>query len=251
MAEDELYWKQRTFEHLEARIKESALKELENHELVQEGEGRFFLARRYRDGSKWHGKTDSAYHYRVIFAPGYVVLLGDLGSLVLSCYDRDSLSWLRGCIAGHDYVLSKIEAGRDARAGREKLYEGDVFFALKHEIEEHWADGEACPGDGSYEADDGGPHEPNPDDSFSEEGRGCRKCGKTVAPCDAEKVMAEWIDSHDDDDRAYYDIWYRLTGDCEYPVSERWDARTLWQYWALAWFCQLYDPRVAERTAGA
>lgn len=75
--------------------------DMRHHVLVSEGPGRWFAGRPQR----------SEYHFRVIFAPGAVVMLGDIGELVLLPHDRDALAWLCGTLRdGRElgYPLSKI-----------------------------------------------------------------------------------------------------------------------------------------------
>lgn len=64
--------------------------------------------------NSWYaGKPGTGfYSFRVLTVPGYVVLLGDVGDLVLRASDRDSLGWLRGS-TDIDYVLSKTTACRE------------------------------------------------------------------------------------------------------------------------------------------
>ena len=102
-----------------------------NHAIVQEGEGRWLCAK----------PGTNIYSFRVILAPGYVVLLGDLGELVLRHHERDSLRWLLTC-PHIDYMLGKCPfRGQlrefDQAAAEQYLSEMDDL-TLAFRIREAW-----------------------------------------------------------------------------------------------------------------
>ena len=246
-------WRNETAKRMAKQVKKEALRVFENHELHKESEHTWHCFRRYQDDSKWKGKYDSSYHFRVAFLPGHVVLVGDLGSMILCHSGRDSLSWLRGSVENMDYVLGKLDGGYSGVKARKRLYDGDVNSAFLEEINTHWNDASACygPEDAEEDMDDGGPHvfdfteSPEPGDrSFDyEDVRPCTRCKKEFKICAFDKAREVWLHSKDDDENAAWTAYNEATGDVEFPFEPDWDSQTLWQYWALAWFCQLYDPR--------
>lgn len=89
----------------EAEIKARVCKELEAHVVRPEGDGRWLCARpdpRERKGWTWN------WAFRVVVAPGLVVLYGDIYELVLRTH-ADALGWLLGSAScSTSYWLEKI-----------------------------------------------------------------------------------------------------------------------------------------------
>lgn len=88
-------------------IERLAAEALDRHMLRAEGEGRWFCG---RPGTGF-------YHFRVVTAPGHVFLCGDLGTAILACSERDSLSWLKRAIGSADYLLGKSQHAHRDRWG--------------------------------------------------------------------------------------------------------------------------------------
>lgn len=58
----------------------------------------------------WHcGKPGTGiYSFRVIAAPGFLCVYGDVGDGMLMAYDRDLVPWLRGAVSDPHYLMSKM-----------------------------------------------------------------------------------------------------------------------------------------------
>ena len=154
------------------------------------------------DGRWYCGKPDTGiYSFRVISAPRCIFLYGDLGDLVLQPSDRDALAWLRGCIKSLDYVL-----GKATKPEREFL-PAEVEAWLKQDEAE------------AAEEEDG------------------RHRDRVT------KLRDLWRECKYEDDRslAWRRVYVEATGDCEPPACDDWSAQMLWQYHALAKFCQLLE----------
>lgn len=74
-----------------------AVEAFARHKLRSEGKGRWYCG---RPGS-------GLYHFRLITAPGCILLYGDIGQAILLCQAVDALAWLRKAISDRDYVLGK------------------------------------------------------------------------------------------------------------------------------------------------
>lgn len=68
------------------QAEKQAAESFKDHVLSSEGEGRWFFGR----------PGHSEFHFRVITAPGAVIMLGDTGEVILMPHGRDALGWLRG-----------------------------------------------------------------------------------------------------------------------------------------------------------
>ena len=55
-----------------------------------------------------HQLGTGVYHFRVIAAPGFMAVYGDVGDGMLMMYDKDPIPWLRGAIKSPDYLLKKV-----------------------------------------------------------------------------------------------------------------------------------------------
>ncbi len=107
-----------------------------NHILKIESENEiirsFFCAR----------EKDSAYWFRVIFAPNYITIYGDIGNLAFHLSDYDSLKWLLSTDKKHiQYLMSKVPIEfRSAvfEFSKEKAMEkmNELELDLKNEITE-------------------------------------------------------------------------------------------------------------------
>lgn len=61
-------------------------------------------------------KGTGMYSYRVIAAPGMLLVYGDVGDYMLQANDRDLIPWLRGAIKSENYVIGKM------------VHKGEVFL---------------------------------------------------------------------------------------------------------------------------
>lgn len=100
-------------------IAKMAAAEFAKHELIQEGEGR------------WRCGTPGSpfYWFRVITAPGTVIVFGDVGAAVLR-FSAEPIEWLQGAVRSPDYLISKAE-WKD-----ETFYEGDALAWMEDRIVE-------------------------------------------------------------------------------------------------------------------
>jgi predicted secreted protein len=113
-----------TQEGRRAYLAKRADEEFKDHVLVKEGEGRWFC-----------GKPGTGiYSFRVLTAPGALIVYGDIYDAVLKPSDRDALAWLRGSMGSLDYVLEKVTACADKR--REFL-RGEALRELAEMEQEH------------------------------------------------------------------------------------------------------------------
>lgn len=88
-------------------IARTAEKEFADHVLtIEQGEGPIRM---------WHcGKPDTGiYSFRVIAAPGFIGVYGDVGDGMLMAHDRDLIKWLPGAVRSPDYLMSKMLKKRD------------------------------------------------------------------------------------------------------------------------------------------
>jgi hypothetical protein len=53
-------------------------------------------------------KGTGVYSYRVVSAPGMLLVYGDVGDYMLQAYDKDLIPWLQGAIKSEDYVIGKM-----------------------------------------------------------------------------------------------------------------------------------------------
>lgn len=89
------------------------------HVITQEGEGRWLFAR---------PKT-GMYHFRVIAAPGAVIVYGDIEDIILTPSDRDALHWLKSVLRGPpgqydlSYVAEKVRGRKDIVEFQPRLLE--------------------------------------------------------------------------------------------------------------------------------
>jgi hypothetical protein len=92
-----------------ARIAEFAKECLSEHVLIPEQENepvRMWLCRTPKKTSYW---------YRVVAAPGMVLIYGDVGDRMFQMYDRDAVQWARGAKDSFDYLLGKIVGRHEDR----------------------------------------------------------------------------------------------------------------------------------------
>jgi len=61
-------------------------------------------------------KGTGIYSYRVISAPGMLLVYGDVGDYMLQANDRDLVPWLRGAVKSENYLISKF------------VNKGEIFF---------------------------------------------------------------------------------------------------------------------------
>jgi hypothetical protein len=114
------------------RIEALAAPAFAKHVLVAEGPGRWLCGVPH----------NSIYAFRVVVGPGFILLHGDIGELVLSTGRHDSLQWLRASVHNLDYCLEKAKRPEMA------FFEGDTVQLLKEweadgswpveEIKEAW-----------------------------------------------------------------------------------------------------------------
>ncbi len=185
------------------RIFQMAEKEFAGHVLLEEGQGR------------WHCGVPGTmmYSFRVIIAPYYVVLLGDLGDLVLNCSDADSLRWLR--TASHvEYLLSK------ARHPDRTFCEDEPQAYLATMLAEH-------------------------DDNETEEDAALRQT--------RVGALQDEFDAYEEDfgkELAWTRAWWHVMHESEAPDLTRWSQQMYWQAAALQWFVSaLAGEKGTARTA--
>ncbi len=70
------------------------------------------------------------YSFRVIAAPGFICVYGDVGDGMLMAYDRDLVPWLKDAIKSPDYLLGKMINKK------EQFFPGDAEQLLKDMIED-------------------------------------------------------------------------------------------------------------------
>ena len=109
-------------------IQEIANESFANHTLkVEQDQGpvRMWLCSRPGTGM---------YHFRVVAAPGWLAVYGDVGNHMLSANDKDLIPWLKRSVKSYDYLISKFENVLDLK---------DTFFPEEAEklLEECDAEG--------------------------------------------------------------------------------------------------------------
>jgi len=104
-----------TYKDARATVLELAGEAFKDHVLTPEGEDRWTCRR--------PGK--SAYWFRIVRAPGTLILLGDVGTAVFECYGPDSFAVLTS--ADWHYLLSKMTALSRNAGQKEKFYAGDAL----------------------------------------------------------------------------------------------------------------------------
>ena len=85
-----------------ATIAELAKKSLAGHVISpeqEEGPVRMWLC---------HKPGTGMYHYRVVAAPGMLLVYGDIGDHMLQNHDKDLVPWLKDAIKSPDYLISKF-----------------------------------------------------------------------------------------------------------------------------------------------
>jgi hypothetical protein len=55
-----------------------------------------------------HKTGTGMYHFRVIAAPGFLAVYGDVGDGMVLMHDNDPIPWLRGAIHSPEYLLEKM-----------------------------------------------------------------------------------------------------------------------------------------------
>jgi hypothetical protein len=107
-----------------ATVAALAAKDFAEHVIVPEGDGRWFC-----------GKPGTGIcSFRVVSAPGHLIVFGDIGDAILRVSDRDPIPWLRGAIRSPEYLASKMQGRQDA------FWRGDAAAWLRGEIAEGRAD---------------------------------------------------------------------------------------------------------------
>lgn len=147
--------------------------------------------------------------FRVIFAPGAIFFFGDLYELILMPHDRDSKAWLRGTL----------------RDGREIGY---PLSKISHTQRDYVK--EFCP-------------------DLAEEIVAEYEREEPKRAKDWERVR-EAIDRGDDREarRAWDEVWWDISSDCEFPSAVTWTPMTLFQLEALRWFVRkIEDEEAAAR----
>jgi hypothetical protein len=91
-----------TIESHKKLISDLAHSAFKDHEIVSEQTGVV---------SMWYcGRSDgsNAYSFRIIFAPGCIVVYGDVGDGIYHTYNYDTLSWLRRSANSPQYLIEKM-----------------------------------------------------------------------------------------------------------------------------------------------
>ena len=129
---------QETTEELVQTIHEMAAKSFQRHILKDEG-GTDIL-------HSWscRGPGTGIYAFRVISAPGLLIVHGDVGEGIWQVSDRDSVRWLRGAFKSRDYVLGKLVATKDPprefKPQDALRYLDEMMFKEGRLSEEHYED---------------------------------------------------------------------------------------------------------------
>lgn len=55
-----------------------------------------------------HQPGTGIYHFRVVAAPGFLAVYGDVGDGMVLMHDKDPIPWLRGAVNSPDYLLGKM-----------------------------------------------------------------------------------------------------------------------------------------------
>lgn len=90
------------------------------------------------------GKPNSgSYHFRVISAPGAIILYGDVGDKIIMAAERDMIPWLKGAVNSPSYLISKISGHNDNKnvflvGEAEKFLEEEPEIKAKLEDELHY-----------------------------------------------------------------------------------------------------------------
>lgn len=92
----------------------------------------------WEPGGYWRcGRANSiVYSFQIFFAPGAVMVWGDMGEFTLCHYDKDSLGWLLLAAKDDgypDYFLGKLQAMKGAK---EEFSYGDAMAHLDHDEKE-------------------------------------------------------------------------------------------------------------------
>lgn len=182
----------------------------------------------------WHCGTpdgSSIYLFRLWFAPGMVVVWGDIGEYVFRVNDRDSLSWFMTA-GSRDYVLGKVTASDgprkefhvgDARAHL-KQWKADIVGEIQGELDEE-------------PVEEGFERLPvNPDDAADASYNDPR--------------LAAWravVDNFNDlledeelDPKTCWALAHYRAGDSEWPPCEGWTSSLLWLWEAILTFRRLH-----------
>lgn len=93
-----------TYKDAVQQIKAMATDAFKDHVLTEEGDGRW-LCKRLIGGSYW---------FRLITAPGSIIILGDVGECILRPHTKhdETVSWLRGAVDSPSYFVEKVQASK-------------------------------------------------------------------------------------------------------------------------------------------
>jgi hypothetical protein len=107
-----------SFKEARETVQRLAKDAFKDHVMSGEGDGRWLCKR----------PGTGVYHFRLITAPGAVMVIGDLGEFVLRISDRDPIPWLRGSVNSFDYLVEKVQASRNPK---EEFYPVDCLRWLR------------------------------------------------------------------------------------------------------------------------
>ena len=169
-----------------------------------------------------HRPGTGAYHYRVIAAPGMLLVYGDIGDHMLQANDKDLVPWLHRAINSPDYLISKF-------VRRPKtFFPYEAMLLLDRLVQ----DGKDWDEQSGYNLDEDGNEIMG---MHEEEARTLKR-----------KVLDEW-DPDYDDEHMFARAFYYAGGEASLIESTRdYDSDVYWTVECLKKFVELYDEH--ERT---
>ena len=169
-----------------------------------------------------HKPGTGIYHFRVIAAPGILVVTGDVGDNILRASDRDLVPWLRGAVKSPDYLMEKIVRGYNCK----EFVEGEVENMFCNMLENAGYDPSLAEEDAEEDAEE------QNENSYIQNAR------KII-----EDTKENWY--HDYDDRTGHEFCRAFSdagGDSEYTESLfDYDSNALWTCNCLKKFIELLD----------
>lgn len=175
-------------------------------------------------------KNNSAYWFRVIFAPNHITIYGDIGNLAFHVSDYDSLKWLLSTDKKHiQYLMSKVPSEfRSAvyEFSKEKAIEelNELELELKKEISEE--------------------KEADKDMNFYDDKSFYEKENKVINKCE-DKINKIHVLKEDLEDINEEEFYQRLVDDLDKSDLERSSFQDFTDHCyfiaaALFMFCELY-----------
>ncbi len=237
------YVEGKTRQQHRADMKEMCRKEFEEHVLERESEDRWYC-----------GKPGTGfYHFRVIFSPGYVIVVGDIGDVVLRC-GYEPLGWILGS-NDPDYILGKSQI----RGDHERLFfPQEALDYLQERIEEERIEPDEEEPEELDAVDEAvalaelarpRPLPPTWEEKFQAWRKRIRVEGVSEeCPDEAlgsyQLLLRRYEDALrwcDEPDRTWFELWDEIVGDGDPPRCQDWDYSMLRCYHALMTFRRLHQ----------